>query len=612
MKSVGEHIQDGLCAESNLGPCFWCSGKDRDLVAERGDGVQVLECRSCGHRAVDAIRIDLDEVYRGDSYFQKQTGSTAETTRESSFGYNNYQETSFADWNAEFFSALFLLDDLSIGTKARRVLDVGCATGTFLDMAKSFGHKTFGVEPSTWAQKICIEKGHQIAASTVETFDASQTEADLVTAFHVVEHLVDLTSFFDVISRSIESGSKFLAVFPHVNFQQENWSGKHDSFEHISFFSPDFVDKEFRKRLPEQFEVLNGPDLIFCFAGNLSPAQRQTISLIREISGKFADKTMLENGDPLARQQRCAWLFEQLKSTSLQGLVFVINFLARNHSACLAKEILEAVRNLPQWQQEPNWLYLCYGLVGRQNGNVYTTANYLGKLVQEHAESGGASNKGIDYVKDLVQGELPGLLRKKADEKFPVVSIWVNNSKGNVDVPALLNSIGEQTYPYIQVLLLGDSSQQKLQIPKQYQELVCVVETTNRSDSEIWLEASEESLGESVLLTNGQYRLSEHCIFAMYYPLAKSPDSIITAGVRDSIAEPVKMFSGQRLIERIIGRPLSRAKDSSKAPPFVMFNRNKTSWSDVDLDIVGDPLRFKKYLEQKSIVACPDVLGWLR
>ncbi|MBX9878565.1 MAG: class I SAM-dependent methyltransferase [Candidatus Obscuribacterales bacterium] len=609
---VGENIEQGLSGTPQAVPCFWCGDPGRRQIAIRNDRVRIMECRSCGHCAVEQVMIDLNEIYQNQDYFRKQKQPELDADNQDNVGYSNYEQISFADWNAEFFSALFLMDDLGSRSSSLSVLDIGCATGKFLDMAKAFGYKTLGIEPSLWAQEKCIEQGHQIVADSVEELNVAGARVDLITAFHVVEHLVDLSTFFDSIAQCIEGGSRLLAVFPNVNFQQENWSGKHDSFEHISYFNDNFVDREFRKRLPYPVAVLHGPDLVFCFAGNLTAEQQDAIDSIKETSLKFADPRILDNGNSVEQQEQLCWLQKRLQSLSLPGLVFVVNFLARNHSSSLAKRILEATRNFPQWDEQPAWFAFCYGLVCRQNGNVYGATSYLEEVVSNLAGHKDNSANGICYLANLVRNELPGLLLKTKSSEFPIISIWINDADGSADINNLLQSIGQQTYPHIQVLLMDCKDvRKKATIPEAYQRLVPEVETAGRSILDIWQDVSKKSLGEIVLLTNGQYTLSEHCLFAMYYQLVNSPDSIVVAGVRDSLAEPVNLFPGQRLIERLIGKRLNPPRDSSQAPPFVMFNRNKVSWADVDLSIVGDPARFKNYLQLQPVVVCSDVLGWL-
>lgn len=72
-----------------------------------------------------------------------------------------------------------------------KVLDVGCGSGNFLDFAKGYGCKTYGIEYSRSSLDILNQRGH-LGFSSLEA--VSET-FDLVTAFDVIEHLYDIPLF---------------------------------------------------------------------------------------------------------------------------------------------------------------------------------------------------------------------------------------------------------------------------------------------------------------------------------------------------------------------------------------------------------------------------------
>lgn len=590
----------GSASVKDSAPCFWCGDSNRTLLATRGDGVEVLECGNCKHRAVSSLVIDLDEVYGGDAYFQKDNN-----TDSGNFGYANYEQVSFANWNAEFFSALLLLEGISDPS----VIDIGCATGTFLDLAKSFGIKTYGVEPSPWAQQKCIEKGHKIAAATAEELETKKIDTSLVTAFHVVEHLVSLDQFFKTITNCIGKDNRFLAVFPHVNFKQENWSGRNDSFEHISYFDAEFVKREFAKKLPEPFEVLFGPDLIFCFGGNLTEMQLKTIATVNDILQAY-QAPALQAETPDEKEHRHKWLNKKLQPLSLYGLVFVVNFLARNHSATLAKEILQVVSNFKQWQQEPGLLSLSHALIHRQNGNVYGAANYLSQITLKASQESNLQKQGIRHLRSLVEQELPKLIEGASTNEFPKISIWLDSTRGAH--PEFFASIAEQTYPNFELVLLDKTGEGFNYLPPAFKSITKHVKTAGKSTLQVWQEAYKTSAAELIFLTSGQYCLSEFCLFALYYPLLQNPISVVKSKVTDKSAEQAKLFPGQRLIEKLLRKPLFTSKDSSQSPPFLLFNKQHVSFADIGIDSIHDPAKLNSFLNKQEITQCQDVLGWLQ
>ncbi len=78
-------------------------------------------------------------------------------------------------------------------TGARRILDVGCGEGVFLDLARAAGAEVVGVDASAAAAGRCAARGHQVeVGDAVEVLDrlvAARQQFDGVFLSHLVEHL---------------------------------------------------------------------------------------------------------------------------------------------------------------------------------------------------------------------------------------------------------------------------------------------------------------------------------------------------------------------------------------------------------------------------------------
>lgn len=74
---------------------------------------------------------------------------------------------------------------------AIRILDVGCGSGTFLDMAKAAGHDVCGIELNKAAAVKAEKKGHRIFQELLNNLDPTKTGGgfDLITFFQVLEHV---------------------------------------------------------------------------------------------------------------------------------------------------------------------------------------------------------------------------------------------------------------------------------------------------------------------------------------------------------------------------------------------------------------------------------------
>lgn len=80
----------------------------------------------------------------------------------------------------------------ALGYKTGAMLDVGCATGTFLKMAKEQGFTTYGVEISDWA----AQKAQEVSGAKVFCLDLSKDKLplpdaslDVVSLNECIEHI---------------------------------------------------------------------------------------------------------------------------------------------------------------------------------------------------------------------------------------------------------------------------------------------------------------------------------------------------------------------------------------------------------------------------------------
>jgi len=74
--------------------------------------------------------------------------------------------------------------------KKGKILDVGCATGAFLEIAKKDGWEVSGVEPSKWAADIAKNKYKlPVTIGTIDDLRAKPESFDVIVCFDVIEHV---------------------------------------------------------------------------------------------------------------------------------------------------------------------------------------------------------------------------------------------------------------------------------------------------------------------------------------------------------------------------------------------------------------------------------------
>lgn len=104
-------------------------------------------------------------------------------------------------------AAASVLDIVKPHMPGGRLLDVGCATGDFLEAARAAGFAAEGVELSTWSCGIARERGFTVHQEPLATFAARGAEPyDVVSLIGVIEHFADPRAEMANIARILRPG----------------------------------------------------------------------------------------------------------------------------------------------------------------------------------------------------------------------------------------------------------------------------------------------------------------------------------------------------------------------------------------------------------------------
>jgi 2-polyprenyl-3-methyl-5-hydroxy-6-metoxy-1,4-benzoquinol methylase len=164
-------------------PCPLCRSPET-RVHYQLTGYRIAECRTCGFEFHDGFQGGGGER-RGDMFSAEYY-----TERHSSaFGIQlagDYERDPSAPvygrWLGEIASRL--------PGGRRRILDVGCALGTFLALARDRGFEPHGVEISEFASGFAREKrGLDVFTGDLEGYRATDASFDVVTFWDAIEHV---------------------------------------------------------------------------------------------------------------------------------------------------------------------------------------------------------------------------------------------------------------------------------------------------------------------------------------------------------------------------------------------------------------------------------------
>ena len=137
------------------------------------------------------------------------------------------------------------------------LLDIGAGTGDFLGVAKANNWNVEGSEPNEKARTIADGKGLKLTQNTADFEDAS---FDVISMWHVLEHVSDLESQIKELKRLIKPSGTIVIAVPNfksydANYYKEFWAA-YDVPRHLWHFSKISIEKLFQKENLELSEVL--------------------------------------------------------------------------------------------------------------------------------------------------------------------------------------------------------------------------------------------------------------------------------------------------------------------------------------------------------------------
>jgi 2-polyprenyl-3-methyl-5-hydroxy-6-metoxy-1,4-benzoquinol methylase len=174
------------------------------------------------------------------------------------------------------------------------LLDIGCSTGFFLDIAKSKGWITSGLELGVEESLVAEQKGHNIFKSTIESLD-SEKVFDAITMWDVLEHIPDGISQLKMINNHLsKSGILFFQIPNSDSLAAKVLRGNcrvFDGLEHTNLYNPNtvkqiadasgFIVKEIRSVISEIAVINNFLDYVDPYFGT-SKYDNKVLNLLDE------------------------------------------------------------------------------------------------------------------------------------------------------------------------------------------------------------------------------------------------------------------------------------------------------------------------------------------
>ena len=224
--------------------CPWCNSektqtyiwvKDEFLTKEE---FQIQECLNCGLLFTEPRppKDKIGDYYKSEEYYSHQENKKG-----------------FIPKLYESIKAINLKNKYKIATNGKSVgklLDIGCGVGDFIHTAEEQGWQCTGVEPSQDAKAIAKKRIKAEIFSSEDLEQIPNETFDVITMWHVLEHVDDFKWQMSQLQRLIKKGGRIVIALPNyksydATFYKEKWAA-YDVPRHLNHFNKDTLVKIFK------------------------------------------------------------------------------------------------------------------------------------------------------------------------------------------------------------------------------------------------------------------------------------------------------------------------------------------------------------------------------
>jgi 2-polyprenyl-3-methyl-5-hydroxy-6-metoxy-1,4-benzoquinol methylase len=211
--------------------CPVCTTKNSKYLFPIKTG-QLIECSNCHliYYTPQPLPQELEEFYNSEDYRSKFSESLMSG---SEFASNRY---------LQFEKALKKYTPKVLTQSSRQLLDIGCGTGDFLKVAQQHNWQVTGTEISSLASAKANKLLGQdcVIPGDILSLDLPSNHYDVVTLYHVIEHLLEPNNLIQKVYQVLKPGGVFFLETPNIAGFGARLKGKEWSQikppEHIIYF----------------------------------------------------------------------------------------------------------------------------------------------------------------------------------------------------------------------------------------------------------------------------------------------------------------------------------------------------------------------------------------
>ena len=186
-----------------MSSCFLCGSKKSKIIHNgvRGDpSIDVIKCENCGLIRLSKFIADLEDYY---SSSKMRIGDDETNLKEIEVAAAVDDERRY-----KFISRMI---------ENKTYLDFGCGAGGVLKLAQNKAQNVFGIEPEKAMFRAINNEGIKCYPSLKHALNELNGSVDVVSLFHVLEHLDDPIGYLNELKKLLSTNGKIIIEVPNAD-----------------------------------------------------------------------------------------------------------------------------------------------------------------------------------------------------------------------------------------------------------------------------------------------------------------------------------------------------------------------------------------------------------
>jgi len=171
-----------------------------------------------------------------------------------------------------------------------KLLEIGCATGEFIEAAEKIGYNVSAVDSSPIFCEYLRNRGVDVQYGDFDTISLPAASYDVIAGFHLLEHIPDPRHFLNRVSSLLHPDGLLYLVTPNTASRTDLLFGwEHPLYaepDHICLYTPETVSRLLEEQGYEILRLETWEPAHHLFT-SLKIFLKQSRSNVRQILGKF-------------------------------------------------------------------------------------------------------------------------------------------------------------------------------------------------------------------------------------------------------------------------------------------------------------------------------------